>query len=246
MSIYKGTQFIAGGSGGGSEEDNLSITKNTNNKIQTVGVIDQNDNTSAIKVWTGELADLPAVKDPTTLYNVTDDVAGGDDIYTKTEVNTLLSGKENVGVAYTKAESGSLLTTMLQTLYPVGSIYIGTQSTCPLASMIPGSTWAQVQGRYLLASGTLAGTSETYGATNTVASGAPNITGTFTAHAGVSNPTANGAFYLGDTYGNQGWNGTSTIGRWYYFTAYNSNSTYGQSGAIRSPAYVVNVWRRTA
>ena len=139
-----------------------------------------------------------------------------------------------------------IMASVLGDLYPVGSIYIGTQGTCPLATLIPGSTWQQIQGRYLLASGTLAGTGETYYATNTVASGAPNIAGTFTAHAGIWNPTANGAFYLGDSYGNNGWNGTSTQGRWYGFTAYNSNSTYGQSGAIRAPGYVVNVWRRTS
>lgn len=139
-----------------------------------------------------------------------------------------------------------IMASVLGDLYPVGSIYIGTQGTCPLASLIPGSTWQQIQGRYLLASGTLAGTAETYSATNTVASGAPNIDGGFMAHSGIANPTASGAFWIGSTYGNNGWNGTATQGRWYGFTAYNSNSTYGQSGAIRSPAYVVNVWRRTA
>lgn len=139
-----------------------------------------------------------------------------------------------------------IMASVLGDLYPVGSIYIGTQGSCPLATLIPGSTWQQIQGRYLLASGTIAGTSE-YAAVNTyIAAGAPNITGTFTAHAGVWNPTANGAFYLGNSYGNNGWDGTSTQGRWYGFTAYNSNSTYGQSATIRPTAYAVNVWRRTA
>ena len=139
-----------------------------------------------------------------------------------------------------------IMASVLGDLYPVGSIYIGTQGTCPLATLIPGSTWTQIQGRYLLASGTLAGTGETYGANSYVASGAPNIEGGFMAHSGIANPTANGAFWIGSTYGNNGWNGTSTQGRWYGFTAYNSNSTYGQSGAIRAPGYVVNVWRRTS
>lgn len=30
---------------------------------------------------------------------------------------------------------------LLSTLYPVGSIYIGTQATCPLAALIQGSVW---------------------------------------------------------------------------------------------------------
>ena len=33
---------------------------------------------------------------------------------------------------------------LLSTLYPVGSIYIGTQNSCPLASLIAGSQWQKV------------------------------------------------------------------------------------------------------
>ena len=61
-------------------KDNLSITNNSNNQLQTVGVIDQNDTTQAIKIWTGTLAQYNAIatKDPDILYNITDDTAGGD------------------------------------------------------------------------------------------------------------------------------------------------------------------------
>lgn len=33
---------------------------------------------------------------------------------------------------------------LLSTLYPVGSIYIGTQNSCPLATLIAGSRWERV------------------------------------------------------------------------------------------------------
>lgn len=33
---------------------------------------------------------------------------------------------------------------LLSTLYPVGSIYIGTQNSCPLATLIAGSQWQKV------------------------------------------------------------------------------------------------------
>ena len=33
---------------------------------------------------------------------------------------------------------------LLSTLYPVGSIYIGTQNSCPLATLITGSQWQRV------------------------------------------------------------------------------------------------------
>lgn len=51
--------------------DNKSITKNSSNEIQTVGVIDQNNTSSAIKTWTGTRAQYDAIvtKDANTLYN---------------------------------------------------------------------------------------------------------------------------------------------------------------------------------
>ena len=33
------------------------------------------------------------------------------------------------------------MSNLLSTLYPVGSIYIGTQNNCPLATLIAGSQW---------------------------------------------------------------------------------------------------------
>ena len=55
--------------------DNLSITSNENNEIQTVGVIDVNNNTSAVKTWTGTKEEYNAleVKNSNTLYYITDD-----------------------------------------------------------------------------------------------------------------------------------------------------------------------------
>lgn len=48
--------------------DGKSITKNTSDELQTVGVINQNDTTTALKVWSGDEADLPATKDSNTFY----------------------------------------------------------------------------------------------------------------------------------------------------------------------------------
>lgn len=91
--------------------DNTSITKNTSDELQTVGVIDSNNITNAIKTWTGTKAQYDAIvtKDANTLYNITDD----------TDVTL----------------------TILEALYPVGSIYITTANTCPLSALISGSTW---------------------------------------------------------------------------------------------------------
>lgn len=92
--------------------DNKSITTNTSDELQTVGVIDSNNTTNAIKTWTGTKAQYDAIttKDATTLYNITDD----------TDVTIPL----------------------LELLYPVGSLYIATSnlSVCPLAVLGVG-TW---------------------------------------------------------------------------------------------------------
>ena len=58
-----------------SNIDYLSITKNDNNAIQTVGIIDKNNEGVAVKTWTGTKEEYDALtsKDANTLYYVTDD-----------------------------------------------------------------------------------------------------------------------------------------------------------------------------
>lgn len=136
------------------------------------------------------------------------------------------------------------LATIFQTLYPVGSIYIGTQSTCPLATLIPGSQWTQITGRYLLASGTIAGTSESVAAGNTCSAGAPNITGWA---VGIkTDGSAGGALYkYGAALGGNAKTETNqfqSLG----FDASRSSSVFGNSATIRPAGYGVNVWRRDA
>jgi len=124
---------------------------------------------------------------------------------------------------------------VLAIMYPVGAIYIGTQNNCPMASVMPGTTWTKIQGRYLLASGTLVGTSETYSATNTVAAGIPDHYHTVTAALNVDNRQD------GSNNSARTENRSLTTSN-----ASSVNSVYGQSATVRAPAYVVNVWRRTA
>ena len=71
MSIRKGNSIISGTDTG----DGKSITRNSSSQLQTIGVIDQSDNNTALKYWTGTRAEYEAlaVKDPNTFYNVTDD-----------------------------------------------------------------------------------------------------------------------------------------------------------------------------
>lgn len=203
---------IALDAGGGSvSTDNKSITKNSSNELQTVGVIDQNATTTAIKTWTGTLAQYNALVsggtvDSNTLYNITDD-------------------------------SDSTLT-LLETIYPIGAIYIGIMASCPLSSLF--GTWV------LVSSGrVLQGSDANHSAGSTIEAGLPNITGTGIFAASGQQSTGTGAF-------TKMVSGTavagSSVGTYYkpYFDASDSNSTYGNSNTVQPPAFVVNIWKRTA
>ena len=147
------------------------------------------------------------------------------------------------------------LTDVLKTLYPIGSIYIGTMNVCPLATLF--GTWTKIEGRYLLASGTLVGTNETYVAGNVVGAGLPNITGEL---------RDNSTSYTSESFGETHFGSCSISGCVEAFTktqnptldgselsemicgfkidASKSNDIYGGSATVRPPSYCVNVWRR--
>ncbi|CAJ0592408.1 unnamed protein product [Cylicocyclus nassatus] len=141
------------------------------------------------------------------------------------------------------SEVSSAINTLLSTLYPVGSLYIGTQTTCPLETLIPGSTWAKVAGDKVLQT-----SSSSHNPNTTIEAGLPNITG-YLSTGFVQAQSAEGAFSIrlpklnrnmpsgSDTY-QSGWG--------WDFNAANSSSIYGSSSTVQPPAYVVNVWRRTA
>ena len=123
----------------------------------------------------------------------------------------------------------------LQSIYPVGSLYIGTTDTCPIANLF--GTWEKVsQGRVLQ------GVSGSQVAGTTVEAGLPNITGHI--NAGGLDGSSSGAFYDEDTtwYGHDGGLRRAAHG----FNASRSNSIYGKSDTVQPPAYLVNIWKRTA
>lgn len=142
-----------------------------------------------------------------------------------------------------KAQSGVAISGLLGLLYPVGSLYIGTQSDCPLTTLISGSTWVLVaQDRALWGSdGTNANT--------TIAAGLPNITGNFGSGCLMNwqGSTTGGALYRGSSGGGQNAGGTDgdTNGS-INLDASRSNSIYGSSSTVQPPAYRINVWRRTS
>lgn len=154
-------------------------------------------------------------------------------------IQTQLNAKQ------TAANVSTLITNMLKSLYPVGSIYIGTQSTCPLATLISGSTWTLVgQNRALWGGNGSNGNS-------TINAGLPNITGGFSKGCLMNwgGDLNEGALYTATRsgYSAQDAGGTdSGSNRYIAFDASRSNSIYGASTTVQPPAYRVNIWRRTA
>jgi hypothetical protein len=116
---------------------------------------------------------------------------------------------------------------LLQTIYPVGSIYIGTTATCPIAVLF--GTWELVA-----ADRVLQGSSESHLAGTTIEAGLPDHTHTVSSYASVYT-------FSGGTYG-----GLTAYTDRTTSAASESNPIYGNSTTVQPPAYVVNIWRRTA
>lgn len=145
----------------------------------------------------------------------------------------------------TKIATTEFVVDVLKAMYPVGALYIGTQNTCPMSSLF--GTWTLVSGGHALWTGNGTSSSGTTSNANyanapantTIAAGAPSISHTHTTY--YKDPgNSSGA--------NGGVGGGSYFGKSSYASASNSsvNAIYGKSSTIQPPAYVVNVWRRTA
>lgn len=141
------------------------------------------------------------------------------------------------------AEVDNRINTLLSALYPVGSLYIGTQTVCPMSALISNSTWELVSAGKALWTG--AGSN----ANTTIDAGLPNITGSFQALQRTGTTAVSGAFTRSTGTVHTGSSHTpsdDSRGGTINFNASRSSSIYGKSTTVQPPAYVVNVWRRTA
>lgn len=144
--------------------------------------------------------------------------------------------------------SSSILSN-LQSVYPIGSLYIGVTDVCPIANLF--GTWEKVsEGRVLQ------GATGSQVAGDTVEAGLPNITGSFlpfgqTFGYPIADSNASGAFYKttavinGPEYENAGNSNTNKTTS-FNFNASRSSAIYGKSSTVQPPAYLVNIWKRTA
>lgn len=157
------------------------------------------------------------------------------------------SANSNTNHIATTVWTNRRITDIMNSLYPVGSVYIGTQSTCPLTALIPNSTW-----KLIAADRVLQGSSSSHAAGSTVEAGVPEIYGTARDVTSESDTSqiATGAFYpVQNSAGGRGgtYNGTNgSTGYWRTgFAASRCSSVYGKSSTVQPPAYVVNIWRRS-
>lgn len=95
----------AGGGGSIDAIDNLTITKNGDDEIQAVATVNANTAagaTNPVYDWVGTLAEYTAQdienQHPDWICYITDDVSGGDSVYTKSQVDTIANGKANVAL----------------------------------------------------------------------------------------------------------------------------------------------------
>ena len=129
----------------------------------------------------------------------------------------------------------------LQSIYPVGSLYIGTTDTCPIANLF--GTWEKIEEGLCLQSvkgDQVAGT--------TVEAGLPNITGSFgLGGSGAYFESNSGAFYKRDGSATRNEYQMEAGSRYMYFSAQASNPIYKDDcDTVQPPAYLVNIWKRTA
>lgn len=141
---------------------------------------------------------------------------------------------------YTKNEVDTALDDLVDTIYPVGSIYMSVNNVSP--SALFGGTWEQIKDTFLLSSGDTYTNGATGGSadavivehTHTQNQHRHELTGSKT--TGMSNGN-----YLRAGYG------SATDGQYTNYATPTINST-GEDGTGKNmpPYLVVNVWKRTA
>lgn len=147
----------------------------------------------------------------------------------------------DVGSNSTDIATTAYVKNVLSALYPVGSLYIGTQNSCPLASLISGSQWQIIATDCALWGGN-GSNGNTW-----IPAGLPNITGQISCINDVGVTTQGQFAYYSPTGGSGG--GLDTAGGTsgnINFDASRVSSIYGNSNTVQPPAYRVNVWRRIA
>ena len=140
-----------------------------------------------------------------------------------------VSEELNLKVNTINSQLSSSVLSNLQSVYPIGSLYIGINDTCPIANLF--GTWEKVAEGLCLQGATA---SQVPG--ETVEAGLPDHSHKVT--VGTRKGSGVDNFYDDYDAGNKVTFDTGL--------ASVSNPIYGKSDTVQPPAYLVNVWKRTA
>ena len=146
-----------------------------------------------------------------------------------------VSEELNLKVNTINSQLSSSVLSNLQSVYPIGSLYIGVNDNCPIANLF--GTWEKVAEGLCLQGAT---GSQVPG--ETVEAGLPDHAHTLKlpANAGSSWGTYKPAWGNDDVYRSDKAT-TATVA-----LASANNPIYGNSDTVQPPAYLVNVWKRMA
>lgn len=185
------------------------ITINKNTSDELQAIAVIDQKTSnALKTWTGTKVQYDAI--------------------TTKDSNTL----------YNITDDSDITLSLLEIIYPVGSIYITTNNTCPLSALF--GTWQLVGADRVLQG---AGTRGSVG--TTLEESLPNIKGEITGSRIMLSPTQIGCFQPG-THTGQSPDGSGSSIQSITFDASRSSSTYQDNAPVQPDAYLVNIYRRIA
>lgn len=175
--------------------------------------------------------------------SITDNNAGGQlKTWTGTRVQYDAIQNKDANTLYNITDDTDVTLSLLELLYPVGAIYIGTCANCPLQTIGIG-TWQLVAVDRVLQG---AGTRGSVG--STVNERLPNIKGS-TGWISAANASAqgNGAIYWNTTTNQKTTReNDSNIPNGLVFDASRWSSTYQDNAPVQQDAYLVNIWERTA
>ena len=131
----------------------------------------------------------------------------------------------------------TLMDNLLSTLYPVGSIYIGTQNSCPLATLIAGSQWQRVATQVVTKVNTgvaVYGNGKTLGLTD----GRANY--------GIYNPGSANVNSCSNFNASINTYASPKGGTGYTLGVVQDSNTSGLTGSLSRTNLALNIWKRTA
>ena len=145
-------------------------------------------------------------------------------------------------IKYVKDLLSDITTNQLNNIYPVGSLYFCTQSTCPMTALIKGSTWEKVGSSLITDVNTsvpVKGTGKTLGLTD----GTTNVglqVGVSATNMGLGGTVANYGGDVGVSVGLSQWTSNKTMG------VTTDASKSGIVGTVTRSSLTVNIFKRIA